>query len=172
MPCAQTRSTCAITKPLEFFAAIASARLSSVSASRSIVMLPETSAVVPRMSATEIGKRLVEEPLLAVDLHHAHEVVARALVDAPALLARIDEGAQAHLGQRAGAVAGDVAEQLRERAERQVVGLDLARRPRAPTSLGTRLQWPPIARLHEPFVREPVEAALLAVAGRGGEHAA
>ena len=58
MPWAQTRSTCAITKPLEFFAAIASARLSSVSASRSMVMLPPRSAVVPRINATVIGKAL------------------------------------------------------------------------------------------------------------------
>ena len=39
-------------------AAIAIARLSSVSASRSMVMLPSGSAVVPRMSATLIGNAL------------------------------------------------------------------------------------------------------------------
>ncbi len=52
------RSTCAITTPPELRAAIAIARLSSVSASRSIVMLPWVSAVVPRMKATSIGKAL------------------------------------------------------------------------------------------------------------------
>ena len=52
------RSTCAMTRPLEFFAAIAAARASSVSASRSIVMLPAVSAVVPRISATLIGNAL------------------------------------------------------------------------------------------------------------------
>jgi hypothetical protein len=37
-------------------------------ASRSIVMLPSASAVVPRMKATEIGNALVEQQLLAVEL--------------------------------------------------------------------------------------------------------
>ena len=55
---AAMRSTCAITSPPEFFAAIAEARLSSISASRSMVMLPAGSAVVPRMSAIWIGKVL------------------------------------------------------------------------------------------------------------------
>jgi hypothetical protein len=52
------RSTCAITSPREFLAAMAIARLSRVSASRSIVTLPAGSAVVPRISATWIGKAL------------------------------------------------------------------------------------------------------------------
>jgi hypothetical protein len=52
------RSTCAITSPREFLAAMAMARLSSVSASRSMVMLPSGSAVVPRRKATWIGKAL------------------------------------------------------------------------------------------------------------------
>ena len=55
---AAMRSTCAITSPREFLAAIAIARLSRVSASRSMVMLPAGSAVVPRTSATLIGKVL------------------------------------------------------------------------------------------------------------------
>ena len=45
-------------EPLEFLAAMAIARLSSVSASRSMVMLPAGSAVVPRISATWIGNAL------------------------------------------------------------------------------------------------------------------
>jgi len=53
-----TRSTCAITSPPELCAAIASASVSQVSASRSMVMLPAGSAVVPRMIATLIGKAL------------------------------------------------------------------------------------------------------------------
>ena len=46
--------------------------------------------------------------------------------------------------------AGDVAVQLGERAQRQVVGLDLVRRPRAAASFGTSAQWPPIARCTSP----------------------
>ena len=40
MPCAAMRSTCAMTRPLALRAAIAAASASSISASRSIVMLP------------------------------------------------------------------------------------------------------------------------------------
>ena len=53
-----SRSTCAITMPPELRAAIAIESPSSVSASFSIVMLPFTSAVVPRTIATSIGKVL------------------------------------------------------------------------------------------------------------------
>ena len=53
-----TRSTWAITSPPEFLAAIAIARLSSVSASRSMLRLPAGSAVVPRISAMWIGNAL------------------------------------------------------------------------------------------------------------------
>ena len=55
---AAIRSTCTITTPPEFFAAIAWARLSSTSASRSIEILPISSAVVPRSSATSMGMAL------------------------------------------------------------------------------------------------------------------
>ncbi len=55
---------------------------------------------------------LVEEPLLALDLHHAHQLVGGAIVDLAALLARIDERAQAHLGDGAGAMGADVAEEV------------------------------------------------------------
>ena len=57
-PASASRSTWAMTKPPEFFAAMAAARLSRVSASRSMVMLPAGSAVVPRISATLTGKAL------------------------------------------------------------------------------------------------------------------
>ena len=55
-PRSAMRSTCTMTMPPELWAAIAIARPSSVSASRSIVMLPSGSAVVPRTMPTLIGK--------------------------------------------------------------------------------------------------------------------
>ena len=88
------RSTCAITKPLEFFAAMAAARLSSVSASRSIVMLPFGSAGRAADERDVDRERLVEQPFLAVDLEQLDEVLGRHAVELAALLARIDEGAQ------------------------------------------------------------------------------
>ena len=91
------RSTCAITKPREFFAAIAAARLSSVSASRSIVTLPFGSQVVPRIKATLIGNGLVAQPFLAADLEQLDEVLGGHAVELAALLARVDEGAHADL---------------------------------------------------------------------------
>ena len=57
-PRSAMRSTCTITMPPELCAAIAIASASSVSASRSIVMLPSGSAVVPRTTPTSIGKAL------------------------------------------------------------------------------------------------------------------
>ena len=54
-PRSAMRSTWAMTMPPELRAAIAIARPSSVSASRSIVMLPSGSAVVPRITPTLIG---------------------------------------------------------------------------------------------------------------------
>ena len=75
-PASAMRSTCAMTTPPELCAAIAIARLSSVSASRSIVMLPWVSAVVPRMNATSMRKGLVEQPFLAIDFHQPDQVFA------------------------------------------------------------------------------------------------
>ena len=57
-PALAVRSTCTMTRPPLLRAAVASARLSSVSASRSIVTLPAESAVLPRRMATWIGKAL------------------------------------------------------------------------------------------------------------------
>ena len=57
-------------------------------------------------------KRLVEQPLLAVDGEQLDEILFRPCVDPAACLARIDERAHADLGQRARAVARDVAEEL------------------------------------------------------------
>jgi hypothetical protein len=53
-----TLSTCTITIPPEFLAAWAMERFSSVSASRSIVTFPSSSAVVPRSRAMFMGKDL------------------------------------------------------------------------------------------------------------------
>ena len=57
-PRSAMRSTCTMTMPPELRAAIAIASPSSVSASRSIVMLPSGSAVVPRTIPTWIGNAL------------------------------------------------------------------------------------------------------------------
>ncbi len=58
VPRSASRSTCTITMPPELRAAIAIARPSSVSASRSMVTFPSGSAVVPRTMPTLIGNAL------------------------------------------------------------------------------------------------------------------
>ena len=113
-------------------------------------------------------KGLVEKPLLAVELDDTNEVFGRRGVDAPALDTRVDKSAQPHLGQRPGAMARDVAEELRQRAEGQVVGLDaIVHRERA--ELGHQAPVTADHALDQAVVRESIQPLVLAVAGSGGE---
>ena len=127
MPCAHTRSTCTMTKPFEFFAAIASARLSSVSASRSIVMLPPRSAVVPRSKRHRDGKGFIEQPFLAVDLaSRAPDRRWCASLILPPCWRGSTNVRSPTLVKRTCPVSGDVAKQLTQGSQRQVVCLDAA----------------------------------------------
>ena len=162
-PRSAMRSTCTMTMPPELRAAIAIARPSSVSASRSIVMLPSGSAVVPRITPTLIGKRAIEKVLLVAERHQRDEILGRRGVDLAAAEARIDERAEPHPRQVSRLARRDVAEQVRDHALRQVVRLDLiADRER----LQLRHEAPVAAdhALHEARVAEVIEAAILAVA--------
>jgi hypothetical protein len=80
-----TRWTCTITIPPEFFVACAIESVSNVAASRSIVTLPSSSAVVPRRNATPIGAARIEEELLALELDDPRHLVRRRRVHATAL---------------------------------------------------------------------------------------
>ena len=113
--------------------------------------------------ATLHRERLVAQQLLAIDGDHLGEVGLGGLVHAAAVDARIEERAEADVGEEAGPAGADLAEQLHGDAARQHVGLDLvvlgellhARRPH------------PVAADHLPdhaFVGEAVHAARLAVA--------
>jgi len=110
-------------------------------------------------------ERLVEQPLLAVDRHDPNEILMRAPVDAAALLARVNERAQADLGERAGTMACNVAKELRQRSEREVVSLDAAfdrhrRELRHETPMST--DRPP----DETCARQAIEAPRLAITRR------
>ena len=145
------RSTWAITRPPEFFAAIASGQI----VQRQRLALHRDVAGGIGGGAADQGdvdrERLVEQPLLAVDLDQPDEILGGACVDLAAALARIDEGAQSDLGERAGACAARCrGTGARCMPERQVVGLDAVRRSPAAPSLGTSPQWPPTARLSSP----------------------
>ena len=83
-----------------------------------MVMLPAGSAVVPRMKRDLDRERLVEQPLLAVDLDELDDVVRGHVVDLAAALARIDEGGEADLGEQAGLARGEVAVEVRDDALR------------------------------------------------------
>ena len=73
------RSTCTMTTPPELRAAVAIASASSTSASRSIVMLPSGSAVVPRRIADVDRQGPVEEVLLAAQRQRLDEVLGGAV---------------------------------------------------------------------------------------------
>ena len=100
-----------MTSPFEFFAAIASARLSRVSASRSMEMLrPVGRGAADQGDVQRDG--LVEDPFLAVDLHQAHEVVGCAGALA-AVVGWVDERSKAYVRQSPGPSPGDVSEEQR-----------------------------------------------------------
>ncbi len=113
-------------------------------------------------------ERAIVEPLLPIEILDAHKVFRRAVVDLAAAVARIDEGAGAHFGEEPGPVSGDLAEELGDHPERQIVGLDLVmhRELRA-----LRHQGPVAAdgAPDEALVGQAIEAARLAVPGRGRE---
>ena len=120
------RSTCTITRPPQLRAAMAIDSASSVSASRSIVMLPSGSAVVPRTmrdvdreapcrtgtprrrsASASPGPRCVRALSLPPPRRGSTKVPRPMRREVPGL------------------AAGDVAKQVRDHALRQVVGLDL-----------------------------------------------
>ena len=91
----------------------------------------------------------------------------RAFVDLAAAEARVDERADPDARQQPGLARRDVAEQMRDDALRQVVGLDLVGDGQC-LQLGHQ---PPVAADHaldQSLVAEMVEAAILAVALAGG----
>ena len=85
-------------------------------------------------------------------------------VELAAALARVDEGAEADPAEQAGTPAGDLAEQLRDAAQRQVPGLDQAV-GRHLAELGHQRPMPADRAPDQPVMRQAVEAPVLAVAG-------
>ena len=116
-----------MTMPPLLRAAMAMASISPWTASPSIVRLPSSSAVVPRITATSIGKawNSSHSRPRSVTTSTRSSVVARVLLAAG--LARIDVRAQADLRHEPGPPGGDLAHQLRQHALRERVRLDLVR---------------------------------------------
>src|SRR6478609_2461869 len=121
-------STCTITNPREFLAAMAIARLSSVRASRSIVMFPAGSAVVPLRSRDADWEGFVTQPFLVIDVQELDEVFRRLLVKLTPFKPRIDKCAQPDFGNGTGAAGGNASIEMRNAPEGQVVSLDAVRK--------------------------------------------
>ena len=119
-----TRSTWAMTRPPEFFAAWAIARTSVVRASRSRERLPcGVGGGGPNQGHVDAERR-VAEVLLAVQLDQLDQILCGPGVQLPAVHPGVGEGAEADPGDRPGPVRGDVAEQVCHHALREAVGLD------------------------------------------------
>jgi hypothetical protein len=113
------------------------------------------------------GEGFVEQVLLAVDFHDAHQILGGAVVDLAAAESRVDEGAQPHPRQVAGLVRGDIAEQMGDHTLRQVIGVD----PAIDGQLLKLGHQPPMAAddlAHKALVAEMVQSPFLAVALAGG----
>ena len=147
------RSTCAITSPPELCAAIASDSVSTVSASRSMVMLPSGSAVVPRIDADVDRNRLVEEILLAADDHQLDQILGRSFVQLATAETRISESAEPDPRQMARLARGDIAIKVRDRPQRQVIAFDLVA-DHKPLERGDEIAMPPDDALDEAGLRE------------------
>ena len=145
-----TRSTCTITIPPEFFVACAIESMSKVAASRSIVTLPCSSAVVPRRNATSIGRRRIEEELLALELDDPHHLLRRLGVHATALHARVDERAEADPCDEARPAGGRLAVEMATSRPAGGSRPRSARRSASVPSAGTSPQCAPIARRTSP----------------------
>ena len=112
-------------------------------------------------------ERLVEQVFLAADRHQRDEVFLRARVDLAAAVARVDERADADPRQRPGLAGGDVAEEVRDHALRQVVRLDLVADGER-LQLGHEAPVPADDALDETGVPQVIEAAFRAIPLAGG----
>ena len=88
-------------------------------------------AVLIRIGAAEEahvdGEALVQQALLTLDIHQLYQVFLGALVQLAAAVAGVGEGIQAHMGDGADVVGGDVAVHVGDDALGQIIGLDLVR---------------------------------------------
>src|SRR5205807_10093761 len=77
-------------------------------------------------------KRLVEQPLFAIDFDQPYQLFGGARIQLAAAIGGVDKGAEADLGEQAGLAPCNLAEQMRYASERQIVGLDVVvdRHPR------------------------------------------
>ena len=114
-------------------------------------------------------KRLVEQPLLAVDLHQPHQLFGGACIELAATIGRVDEGTETDLGKKPGLASRNLAKQMRYASERQIVGLDVVVDGH-PGQLRHQAKVSADQTLDQAGMRQTIEAAVAAVARRGCEH--
>src|ERR1700719_859794 len=115
------------------------------------------------------GERFVAQPFLAIDFHELDEILGRHAVDLAALIARIDEGAQSYLRNGPRAAGGDLAIEMRNATQREIVCFNLVVHGEF-AEFGDQTPMAADHTLEEALVREAIEAALLAVTGRRRKH--
>lgn len=114
------------------------------------------------------GVGFVEQTFLAADCDQFDDVVRRDVIDLAALQSRIDESAQAHMGQCAGLACGDIAVEVRDHALWQVIGRDQPlRRQRA--HFGDQAPVTADDAFEQALVPETVQPPVISIALPGGE---
>jgi hypothetical protein len=108
------------------------------------------------------------QPLLAIQVHHLDQVFGGGRIHLGALDARIDEGLQPHLGQKARPPPGHLLGNLHQHALGQVVGLDLVVHDEAHQLRPADAEVPADDALQQALGGKVVHAPVLAVAHAGG----
>ena len=114
-------------------------------------------------------KRLVEQPWLAIDFDQPHQLFGGAGIELAAAIRGVDEGTEADLGKKTGLASRNLAKQMRDASERQIVGLDMVV-DRHPGELRHQAEMPADQPLDQAGMRQPIEAAIAAIPRRRGEH--
>ena len=144
------RSTCAMTNPLQFLAAVASARLSSV---KCLLFHRDVAVVIgggaPHNRDVD-RKRLVEQPWFAIDFDQPHQLFGGARIQLAAAIGRDRRRCRARLWKGTGLAPRNLAKQMRNASERQIVSLDMVvdRHPRQSSAPAPKC--PPTSRLIRP----------------------
>ena len=114
------------------------------------------------------GESLVEQQLLALDVDDLHQVLLGAVIQLAAAVAGVCEGVQAHGGDGADVVGGDIPVHVGDDALGQVIGLDLVGQGQV-AQLGCPVPVAADDTLHHALMAVVVAAGAVPVALTGRE---
>ena len=114
-------------------------------------------------------KCLVEQPWLAIDFDQPHQLFRGARIQLAAAIGRVDEGSEADFGKKTGLASRNLAKQMRDASERQIVGLDVVV-DRHPGELRHQAEMSADQALDEAGMRQAIEAAIGAIPRRRRKH--